>query len=329
MKVLKRRTLLAATAALATAGLVPGAAMAQATDWPTKPVKLIVGFTPGGSTDLAARIVAQALSERLGQAVVVENRPGASGNIASDFVAKSAPDGYTIMLCTIPTHAINPHLFKNLPFNHLKDFDPVSLVAMLPNIIAANPQFPANNVRELVTMLKADPGKYNFAAVPGGSPHLTAEVFKDTAGVQLGLIGYKGASPAITDVIAGHVPLVFENVAPTMSFIKSGKLKPLAVTSPTRLAGLEDVPTVAESGYPSFAVEGWSGIVVPAGTPAAIVNKLNGEVRKLLDTPEVKARFAQLNLRPRSTTPQEFGAFMQQQTDYWGTVIRRIGLKLD
>lgn len=326
MKTLNRRTALAALASASL--LLPLDAAAQA-DWPARPIKLIVGFTPGGSTDLAARILAQHLSERLGQPVVVENKPGASGNIATDFVAKAAPDGYTLMLCTIPTHAINPHLFKNLPFNHIKDFAPVSLVAMLPNIIAANPQFPANNVKELVALLKANPGKYNFAAVPGGSPHLTAEVFKDAAGVQMQLVGYKGASPAITDVIAGHVPVVFENVAPTMAFIKSGKLKPIAVTSPTRLAGLEDVPTVAESGYPSFAVEGWSGVVAPSGTPGPIIARLNAEIRKSLETPDLKARFVQLNLRPRATSPQEFGAFMQEQTDYWGKVINRIGLKLD
>jgi len=315
--------------AAATAALAPFHAAAQKSDWPARPVRLVVGFTAGGSTDLAARIIAQGLAERLGQPVVVENRPGASGNIATDHVAKSAPDGYTMMLCTIPTHAINPHLFRNLPYNHLRDFAPVSLVAMLPNIIAVNPQVPASNVRELVAMLKAEPGKYSFAAVPGGSPHLTAEVFKDTAGVQMTLVGYKGASPAITDVIAGHVPMVFENVAPTMAFIRSGKLKPIAVTSPTRLPGLENVPTIAESGYPSFAVEGWSGLVFPAGTSPAIVNRLSTEVQQLLDTSDVKARFAQLNLRPRSSSPAEFGAFMQQQTDYWGKLIQRIGLKLD
>ncbi len=325
MKALNRRTTLAV---LALAALAPLNAAAQA-EWPAKPIRLIVGFTPGGSTDLAARILAQHLSERLGQPVVVENKAGASGNIATDFVAKSAPDGYTLMLCTIPTHAINPHLFKNLPYNHLKDFAPVSLVAMLPNIIAVNPQFPASNVKELVALLKASPGKYNFAAVPGGSPHLTAEVFKDTAGVQIQLVGYKGASPAITDVMAGHVPMLFENVAPTMAFIKSGKLKPIAVTSPARLAGLEEVPTVAESGYPSFAVEGWSGVVAPAGTPPAVIARLNAEIRKSLDSADLKTRFAQLNLRPRGTTPQEFGSFMQEQTDYWGKVIQRIGLKLE
>lgn len=329
MKALNRRATLVALAATAATALVPLAANAQAGAWPNKPIKLIVGFTPGGSTDLAARILAQALSEQLGQPVVVENKAGASGNIATDFVAKSAPDGYTIMLCTIPTHAINPHLFKNLPYKHLKDFAPVSLVAMLPNIIAANPDFPASNVKELVALLKQDPGKYNFAAVPGGSPHLTAEVFKETAGVQLQLVSYKGASPAITDVMAGHVPLVFENVAPTMAFIKSGKLKAIAVTSPQRLPGLEEVPTVAESGYPNFAIEGWSGVVVPAATPAPVVARLNAEIRKALDTPELKAKFVQLNLRARSSTPQEFGTFMKEQTDFWGGVIGRIGLKLD
>ena len=329
MRKLNRRASLMVLAATAASALAPMRLSAQTNDWPKKPIRMIVGFTPGGSTDLAARILAQALSDQLGQAVVVENKAGASGNIATDFVAKSAPDGYTIMLCTIPTHAINPHLFKNLPYNHLKDFAPVSLVAMLPNIIAAHPDFPANNVKELVALLKKDPGNYNFAAVPGGSPHLTAEVFKETAGVQMQLVSYKGASPAITDVIAGHVPLVFENVAPTMAFIKSKKLKAIAVTSPARLPGLEEVPTVAESGYPNFAIEGWSGVVVGAGTPAPIIARLNTEIRKALDTPELRAKFVQLNLRTRSSTPQEFGLFMKEQTDFWGGVIQRIGLKLD
>ena len=329
MRNLNRRASLMALAATAASALAPMRLSAQTNDWPKKPIRMIVGFTPGGSTDLAARILAQALSDQLGQPVVVENKAGASGNIATDFVAKSAPDGYTIMLCTIPTHAINPHLFKNLPYNHLKDFAPVSLVAMLPNIIAAHPDFPANNVKELVALLKKDPGKYNFAAVQGGSPHLTAEVFKEAAGVQMQLVSYKGASPAITDVISGHVPLVFENAAPTMAFIKSRKLKAIAVTSPTRLPGLEDVPTVAESGYPDFAIEGWSGVVVGIGTPAPIIARLNTEIRKALDTPQLRAQFVQLNLRTRSSTPQEFGLFMKEQTDFWGGVIQRIGLKLD
>ncbi|RCW69438.1 Bug family tripartite tricarboxylate transporter substrate binding protein [Pseudorhodoferax soli] len=322
-----RRTFAAGAAAMLaafTAGPVP----AQEA-WPQRPVRLLVGFTPGGSTDLAARIVAQALGERLGKPVVVENKPGASGNIATEFVAKSAPDGYTLMLCTIPTHAINPHLYKNLPYDHLRDFAPISLVAMLPNIVAVHPQLPARNLQELVALAKQEPAKYQFAAVPGGSPHLTAEVFKDTAGIQLQLVPYKGASPAITDVIAGHVPIVFENVAPTMAFIQSGKLRPIAVTSPSRLPGLESVPTVAESGYPGFAVEGWSGIVAPTGTPAAVLDRLNVEVRAVLAQPEVQARFVQLNLRARPSSRDEFGAFMREQTEFWGKLIARIGLKLD
>ena len=329
MRKLNRRDSMMTLAVTAASALVPLRLDAQSDDWPKKPIRLIVGFTPGGSTDMTARILAQALSQQLGQPVVVENKPGASGNIATDFVAKSLPDGYTILLCTVPTHAINPHLFKNLPYDHLRDFAPVSLVSMLPNIIAANPDFPANDVKELVALLKKNPGKYSFAAVQGGSPHLTAEVFKETARVQMQLISYKGASPAISDVMAGHVPLVFENVAPTMAFIKSGKLKAIAVTSPSRLPGLEEVPTIAESGYPNFAVEGWSGLVAPAGTPTPIVTRLNTEVRKALDTPDNRARFAQLNLRTRSSTPQEFGLFMKEQTDFWGGVIQRIGLKLD
>ena len=325
-----RRNFMARAPAIGAMLAAPLAGPAWAQDaWPQRPIRLIVGFTPGGSTDLAARIVAQHLGERLGKPVVVENKPGASGNIATEFVAKSAADGTTLMLCTIPTHAINPHLYKNLPYDHLKDFAPVSLVAMLPNIIAVNPQVPAKDLKELVAMAKKDPGKLQFAAVPGGSPHLTAEVFKDTAGIQMQLVPYKGASPAITDVIAGHVPMVFENVAPTMAFIQSGKLRPLAVTSPTRLPGLESVPTVAESGYPGFAVEGWSGIVAPAGTPPAVLDRLNTEVRAVLALPEVQTRFVQLNLRARPSSREEFGAFMREQTDFWGKLIGRIGLKLE
>lgn len=323
-----RRTLTGLAFAMSLCTLSSGSAIAQEA-WPLRPIKLVVGFTPGGSTDLAARIVAQSLSERLGKPVVVENKPGASGNIATDFVAKSPADGYTLMLCTIPTHAINPHLYKNLPYDHLKDFAPVSLVAMLPNIVAVNPQVPAKDLKDLVALAKKEPGKYQFAAVPGGSPHLTAEVFKETAGIQLQLVPYKGASPAITDVIAGHVPMVFENVAPTMAFIQSGKLRAIAVTSPTRLPGLESVPTVAESGYPGFAVEGWSGIVAPAGTPNAVLDRLNTEVRAVLAQPEVQARFIQLNLRARPSSRKEFGDFMREQTDFWGKLIAHIGLKLD
>ena len=327
---LSRRQVLQAISVLTLTTLETKGALAQSSEWPKlKPIRLIVGFTPGGSTDLAARIVSQALGERLGQTIIVENRPGASGNIATDYVAKSTADGYTLMLCTIPTHAINPHLFKNLPYNHLRDFAPISLVAMLPNIIAANTEFPANNLGELVALLKKDPGKYSFAAVPGGSPHLSAEVFKETAGVNMQLIGYKGAAPAITDVIAGHVPLVFENVAATMAQIRSGKLKPIAVTSPQRLQGLENVPTIAESGYPKFAVEGWNGLVAPAGTPNSIIQRLSTETRKVLESNDVRSKFQNLNLRPEFSTSEQFGTFMKDQTDYWGKLIQRIGLKID
>ena len=327
---LSRRQVLQAISVLTLTTLETKGALAQSSEWPKlKPIRLIVGFTPGGSTDLAARIVSQALGERLGQTIIVENRPGASGNIATDYVAKSTADGYTLMLCTIPTHAINPHLFKNLPYNHLRDFAPISLVAMLPNIIAANTEFPANNLGELVALLKKEPGKYSFAAVPGGSPHLSAEVFKETAGVNMQLIGYKGAAPAITDVIAGHVPLVFENVAATMAQIRSGKLKPIAVTSPQRLQGLENVPTIAESGYPTFAVEGWNGLVAPAGTPNSIIQRLSTETRKVLESNDVRSKFQNLNLRPEFSTSEQFGTFMKDQTDYWGKLIQRIGLKID
>ena len=210
---LTRRKLLAAYAGglVATATLFGAPAVATET-YPAGPIRMMVPYAAGGGTDAVARVVAQGLSGQLGQQVVVENNGTAGGNLATQQAAKADPDGYTVLMANQGPMTVNPHLFKNLPYDHLKDFAPVSLVAMLPNIIAVNPDFPANNVKELVTLLKKDPGKYNFAAVAGGSPHLTAEVFKEEAGVQMQLVSYKGASPAITDVMAGHVPLVFENV---------------------------------------------------------------------------------------------------------------------
>lgn len=324
MSSVTRRSALLGLGAIAMSALI--APQANAQQWPERPIRLIVGFTPGGSTDIAARVLADELTKSLGQTVIVENKPGASGNIASAFVAQAEPDGYTLMLCTITTHTINPHLYPNLNFHPLKDFKAVSLVARLPNIITVNPSFPAQTLQEFVEMAKAEPGKYQYATISGSSPHLTAEVFQERAGISMQLIPYKGSIPGITAVASGQPPISVDNLAPAMAFLQSGRIRALAVTGPQRIAGLENVPTVAESGYPGFAVEGWNGVVAPAGTPDAIVNRLNQEITKILATSEVKSKLDQLNVRVEASTPEEFTKLIHDEFDSWAGVIKRVGL---
>src|SRR5438552_13835540 len=244
---------------------------ASAQTYPTRPIRLVVPFPAGGTTDILAREVGQRLSMTLGQPVVIDNRPGAAGNIGADLVAKSAPDGYTLLMGTVGTHAINASLYAKMPYDHVKDFAPIILVAGVPNVLVVNPSLPVNSVQELIAYAKANPGKLNFASSgPGTSIHLSGELFKVMAGVQMTHVPYKGSAPALQDLLGGQVQLMFDNLPPSLPHIKAGKLRALAVTSVARSPALPDVPTIAESGLPGFEASSWFGILVPAGTPSAI-----------------------------------------------------------
>jgi len=302
----------------------------QTPDYPTKPIRLVVPFPPGGATDLIARAVAQKLGETWGQSVVVDNRPGAGGNIGTELVARSAPDGYTLEMGTVGTHAINASLYSKIPYDHVKDFAPVILVAGVPNVLVVNPAVPANSVQELIAYAKANPGKLNFASSGSGtSIHLSGELFKVMTGVQMTHVPYKGSAPALADLLGGQVQLMFDNLPPSLPQIKAGKLRALAVTSATRAPALPDVPTVAESGLPGFEASSWFGILAPAGTSPAIIAKINGEVAKWLASPEGKEKLASIGANAAGGSPEDFARHIQAETAKWAKVVKESGAKVD
>jgi tripartite-type tricarboxylate transporter receptor subunit TctC len=306
------------------------ATLAGAQTYPTKPIRIVVPFPPGGATDILARDVAQKLSESFGQQVIVDNRPGAGGNIGSELVARSAPDGYTLEMGTVGTHAINASLYSKMPYDHVKDFVPVILVAGVPNVLVVNPAVPANSVAELIAYAKANPGKLNFASSGAGtSIHLSGELFKVMAGVQMTHIPYKGSAPALQDLLGGQVQLMFDNLPPSLPQIKAGKLRALAVTSLTRAPALPDVPTVAEAGLPGFEASSWFGILAPAGTPPAIVAKLNAEIAKWLATPEAKEKLSKQGANAAGGSPEDFARHIAAETTKWAKVVKDSGAKVD
>jgi len=294
------------------------AAGVSAQAYPTKPIRIVVPFPAGGTTDVLARAAAQKLAETLGQPAVVDNRPGAGGNIGAELVAKSAPDGYTLLMGTVGTHAINPGLYPKLPYDHVKDFAPVILVAGVPNVLVINPALPVNSVPELIAYAKANPGKLNFASSGNGtSIHLSAELFKTMAGVQMTHVPYKGSAPALQDLVGGQVQLMFDNLPSSLALIKGGKLKALAVTSGARAAALPDVPTLAESGLPGFEASSW------------FIAKLNGEIAKWLATPEAKEKLLAQGANAAGGTAEEFAQFIAAETAKWQKVVKESGAKVD
>jgi len=305
-------------------------ASAQAPAYPTKPVRIVVPFPAGGATDILARAVAQKLTETWGQAFVVDNRPGAGGNIGSELVAKAAPDGYTLEMGTVGTHAINASLYAKMPYDHVKDFAPIILVAGVPNVLVVNPAVPVNSVQELIAYAKANPGKLNFASSGNGtSIHLSGELFKVMAGVQMTHIPYKGSAPALADLLGGQVQLMFDNLPPSLPQIKGGKLRALGVTSAARAPALPDTPTIAESGLPGFDASSWFGLLAPAGTPPAIIAKLNTEIAKWLATPEAKEKLVAIGANIAGGTPEDFARHVQAETAKWAKVVKESGAKVD
>jgi len=298
--------------------------------FPSKPVRLVVPFTPGGSTDILARAIGQRLSELWGQPVVIDNRPGAGGSIGMDAVARSAPDGYTLVMGHIGTLAANPALYAKLSYDPVRDFAPVTLVAMVPNVLVVGPAVQSRNVQELIALAKSKPGKLDYGSGGNGSAaHLATEYFKLRAGIDLQHIPYKGTAPALADLLGGQIALMITGLPPVLPHVKSGKLRILGVASPRRLPQFPDIPTIAESGVPGYEATQWYGLLVPAATPKDVVAKLNRDAVAALMDPTVAERLAGEGALPVGDTPEQFGAFIRSEIELWGKVIRATGAKVD
>ena len=324
-----RNPLLAAVGIVLVATLATAFPVAAQT-WPTKPVRIIVPYPPGGTSDILARTLGQKLGDALGQTIVVENKPGANGNVGADLVAKAAPDGYTFLLADIGAIAISPSVYPTLPFDPVKDFSPITMVAYSPHILAVNPGVPAQSVAELVALAKAKPGKLNYAASSTGSaPHLAGIEFANRAGISWAYIPYKGGAQAITDVVGGQADVLFNGMLATYPHVKGGKLRIIAVSSAKRMGSIPDVPTVAESGYAGFETGSWQGILAPPGTPRDIVARMGGEVTKILQTTEMKERLGAQGAEVLVMSPDDFGAFIRREKDRWAKVVKDANVKAD
>lgn len=302
--------------------------VAHAEPYPGRPIKLIVPFAPGGSADLVGRLLAQQLSESLGQPVVVENKGGASGMLGNEYVAKSAPDGYTLTVGTLGPFAVNQTLYEHVPYDNIRDFAPITLTGISSHILVAHPSVPVHNVNQLIALAKEKPGQLTFASSgTGNATHLSFELFKARAGIDIVHVPYKGGGPAMADLVGGQVLFSFASMASAVPFVRSGRLRAIAVSGGARSALFPDVPTVAESGLPGFASEDWQGILAPAKTPADIVEKLNGEIGRILLLPEVKVKLQAAGFDPKPSTPEWFAQFIQAETLKWAKLLKGIGVK--
>jgi tripartite-type tricarboxylate transporter receptor subunit TctC len=302
---------------------VAGFARAQDAAYPTRPIKMLVGFGAGGGTDIVARIMAQKMSEILGQSIVVENRTGASGMIAAEDEAKSTPDGYVLMMGSQTTYAVAPNLYRKVTLDPAKDFAGVTLSGASPLVLVVNPSFAAHSVADIIAMAKTDPGKINFGTGGlGTTPHMTAELFQYTAGIKMVHVAYRGEAPAINDLLAGQIPLMFANLSAIMGHIKGGTLRAIAVTGAHRSPSAPDIPTVAETALPGFEAETWWGIVAPTGTPHAVLAKLNAAARQALADDDTKKRFADLGMTNGGSSPEELDAYIKSEIAKWSKVIK-------
>jgi tripartite-type tricarboxylate transporter receptor subunit TctC len=305
--------------------------LACAQDYPTKPVRMVVGFPPGGGTDVVARIVQPRLSELLGQPVVIDNRPGATGTVAAGQVAKSAPDGYTIMMGHVSVNAIAPSLFANLPYDVNRDFAPIALAAAVPHLVVVHPSVPVATLKDLVAYLKTQPGKLTFPSAGNGSmPHLAGEVFQSLAGVKLVHVPYKGSGQSMQDLLGGQHLVAFDTMPASAPHVRSGKLRAVAVSTAQRVPSFPDVPTAEEAGVPGYVVITWYGVFAPAGTPGAIVNRLHADLVKAMQTPEVRAKLEGIGADGSvSRSPEEFAALVRADTARYARIVKDIGLRID
>ena len=323
----RRRFVGLAAAAVAAPAVVSSRALAA--DWPSKSVRVVVPFTPGGSTDITARLVSNRLQEVWGQSVVVENKPGAGGNIAADMVAHSDPDGYTIFISG-PGMATNQFLYPSLSYDSVADFAPVTMLITQPNLMCVPNSSPAKSVREFIAYCNENKGKVTYASSGNGTTlHLSGELFKRLAKVEMTHIPYRGGAPAINDLIPGRVDVIFDNMPSILSHVKAGTLRGLAVTTKERVAVVPDIPTIAESGVPGFDVFSWFGFFVPARTPEGVVARINADTNAALVYPQVKSRFEELGATPKGSTPAELAAFLKSEIDKWGPVIREARIRVE
>lgn len=323
MKQLMMKALLGSAAL----GAAFGALAADA--YPSKPIKWVVPFTPGGAMDTMARTLGEKMSQSMKQPIIIENRPGAGGVVGSSAVAKSEPDGYTMMIVSIG-HAVNPSLYAKLAYDPVKDFEPVSLVGIVPNVLVVNPSVKANNVAELVDLAKQQPGKLTFASAGSGTTiHLAGELFASMANVDILHVPYKGSAPAVTDLMGRQVDMMFDSVSSAKPYIDAGRLKPLAVTTSKRSSVLPNVPTVAEAGIKGYELSGWYAVFVPAKTPQPVVNRINEELVKALRQPDVTARFAQIGAEPVGSSPAELGKYLKSETAKWSEIVKARNIKAD
>jgi len=315
---------------LAAAAALLLAASASAQNYPNKPVRFVVPFAPGGTTDILARIVGQKLSELYGQQFLIENRGGAGGNIGAEIVAKSPADGYTIMMGTPGTQAINQYVYRSMPYDTAKDFAPVSLVALVANVLAINPQVPAKDLKELIALAKRQPGTLNFATPGNGTTgHLSTELLKTMAGINLTHVPYRGSGPALQDLLAGQVQMTIDNIPSALPHIQAGTLKALAVTGAKRWFALPDVPTMAEAGVPGYDATSWFVVMAPAKTPVEIVNKLSADIDAQLKTEDMRKRFREVGAEPVGGTPAELAAFISREQAKWKEVVAAAKVSLD
>jgi tripartite-type tricarboxylate transporter receptor subunit TctC len=329
----ERRTALGAMLAvggvLLAAAVVPLPASAQGDAYPNRTIRWVSPWPPGGANDIFSRAIAQKLSESFGQQVIVENRPGAAGTIGSASAAKAPADGYTLVMGSTPTHAIAPSLYPSLPYDSLRDFAPVTLVAVVPNVLVVHPSVPVNSVQELIAYARANPGKLNFSSTGNGtSQHLSAELFKSMTGTNLVHVAYKGTAPALNDLLSGEVQMAFENMPALLPHIQSGKLRALAVTPARRSATMPELPTIAEAGVPGYDASVWFGVFTNAGVPPAIVTRLHEEIMKALSTPDLKTRMAGLGAEVVGLGPEQFAAHLRQEIPRWAKVIKDADVKV-
>jgi tripartite-type tricarboxylate transporter receptor subunit TctC len=327
---MKISTLVALAGAFLATTFAAPPAQAQPQGWPNKPIRLVVPYAPGGATDIIGRAMAAELTKLLGQPVNVENRPGAGGNVGSEFVARSAPDGYTLVVSPSSLHGITPFLYSKLTYDPNKDLSPIIVMGSFANVLVVNTGVKANTVAELVAQIRANPGKFSYASSGSGSTiHLSGEMFRQMLNLDIAHIPYKGSGPALTDLIGGQVQLMFDNIPSAISQIRAGKLKALATTGPKRSATLPDLPTMIEAGFPNYQSTAWFGVSAPAGTPREIIDRLNAEGQKAVRAPDFVKRMSELGYDIVGGTPEQMAAMIQEELRRWGPVVKASGAKVD